>query len=216
MSGSRTVLVAGAVALALIMAAPRSAAAQAWGYPAWQPSNLTTREFNFGVAGGDPGTSGVFQWREGVGPLTNFNLDIGVASPGHGADTRFLIGGGFVQQLLRASKDTPIDLLLTAGIYGSFAGRSLGRIPVGVVVGHRFATESPQVFVTPYVHPRLSIDFASRSTQLNVNFDIGTDVQFTPTLSLRPALSIGSVGESGSDVAFGLSLAVRPTPLGGR
>lgn len=212
--GARNALVAGALALASLGA--RSAAAQAWGYPAWQPSSLTTREFNFGVAGGDPGTSGVFQWREGIGPQTNFTLDLGVASPGHGADTRFLLGGGFVQQLVRASRETPIDLLLTAGIYGSFAGHSLGRIPVGVVVGHRFATESPQVFITPYVHPRLSLDFASGDTQLNVNFDIGTDIQFTPSLSLRPALSIGSVGGSGSDVAFGLSLAVHPTPLGGR
>lgn len=198
-------LLAGAV---MVVAAP-AASAQAWGYPAWQPSNLTSRELNFGVAGGDPGTSGVFQWREGLSSESQFNLDVGVASPGHHADTRFLLGGGFTQRLVRATKETPIDVLFTAGLYGSFAGRSLGRIPIGVVVGHRFPTEG-NVFITPYVHPRLSIDFGGGDSQLNVNFDFGADFEMTHTLSLRPAISVGSIGGSGSDVSFGLSLAYHP------
>ena len=111
---------AAALAFAALSAAP--AAAQAWTYPSFQLPRTTPREFNFAVADG-AGTSLLFQWREGMG-MTSANqlsLDVGyVDSEVPGADGAFLVGGQFAHQILRSGTDTPLDLLLTAGVNGAF------------------------------------------------------------------------------------------------
>jgi hypothetical protein len=212
-------LVAG---VASILAAPR-AQAQAWHYPAFQPPTIATREFNFAVAGGgDYGTTGLFQWREGIGPDTHFGLDVGFADPDFG-DTGFLIGGGIGQRLMRSTPETPIDLVLTGGIYGEFGSNpSLIRIPIGVSVGHRFPIQNSNMAITPYVHPRLSIDACVSDcgdepndigTKVKVNFDFGADFEVTRMLSLRGALTVGGVSVGDSKVGFGFGLVFHPQTL---
>jgi hypothetical protein len=198
-----------------------SARAQAWHYPTYQPPVIATREFNFGVSGSDAyGTTGIFQWREGIGPDTHLNLDVGFASPS--GSTGFLIGGGIGQRILRATPDTPIDMVLTGGIYGEFGVKpNYVRIPLGVSVGHRFPIQGTRTALTPYVHPRLSLDACVSDchgigTDVNVNFDIGADFEATRVLSLRGALTVGGVGAGSSKVGFGFGLVFRPATLGRR
>jgi hypothetical protein len=211
---------------ATFAAAPR-AQAQAWHYPAFQPPSIATREFNFAVAGGDVyGTTGIFQWREGIGPDTHLSLDLGFADADFG-DTGFLIGGGIGQRLMRSTPETPIDLVLTGGLYGEFGVKpSFVRIPIGVAVGHRFPIQGTTTAITPFVHPRLSIDACLSDcdlgfgqdigTKVKVNFDFGADFEVTRTLSLRGALTVGGISEFDSKVGFGFGLAFRPATLSTR
>jgi hypothetical protein len=212
--------IAALVAGAAIMPMAQSAEAQAWHYPAFQPPAIATREFNFAVAGGDAyGTTGLFQWREGIGPDTHLSLDVGFADP-DGGDTGFLLGGGIGQRIMRATSETPIDMVLTGGIYGEFGSNpSLFRLPLGVVVGHRFPIQGTTTALTPYVHPRISIDACISDcdrgnrdigTDVKVNFDIGVDFEVTRTLSLRGAVLIGGVSEFDSKAGFGFGLAFHP------
>lgn len=200
----------------LLAAAP--AAAQAWHYPALQPPAISTREFNFAVAGGSGlyGTTGLAQWREGVGPDTHLAFDLGFASPT--GTTYFLLGAAVGQRLVRSSPQTPIDLVLTGGLYGAFSGDfSVVRLPIGVSVGHRFPLQGGMA-LTPYAHPRLSIDVCASNcngvgTDLNVNFDMGLDWEINRTLSLRGAFTVGGVSALPSRTSFGFSLAFHPQTL---
>ena len=197
--------------LALVVA-PAAAQAQAWTYPSFQPPAIVDREYNFGVAdGGDAGTSLLFQWREGFSPLSQLSLDVGFADP-DGGDGRFLIGGAYGRQLIRANADVPLDLMLTGGVYGSFGGDvQVFRIPVGVSVGHRFPLEG-QLAITPYIHPRASIDILTGDaddTEINVAFDLGVNFEVTRQLSLRFGAVFNDLDEDG----FGLSVAYRPRGL---
>src|SRR5262249_3565654 len=59
-----------------------TAHAQAWNQPTFQPPRVVNREFNFAVfTGGDGGTGLVAQWREGIAPDWQLELEAGFASP---------------------------------------------------------------------------------------------------------------------------------------
>ncbi|HEY7877859.1 MAG TPA: hypothetical protein VIC55_06525 [Gemmatimonadaceae bacterium] len=204
-------LVAGAASITLAGAAD----AQAWHYPAFQPPTISTREFTFAVAGGgDYGTAGLAQWREGIGPDTHLAFDVGFDSPS-GNSTLFMLGGAIGQRLMRSTQQTPLDLILTGGLYGAFSSDlSYIRVPIGVSVGHRFPLQGGMA-ITPYVAPRLSVDACvsdcgGTGTNVNVDFDIGADWELNPVLSLRGALTVGKVGALPSKTGFGIGLAFRP------
>lgn len=215
-SPTSTLLAALCAAAALVLAAV-PAGAQAWHYPALQPPAISSREFNFAVAGGGSyGTTGVAQWREGIGPDTHLAFDLGFASPT--GTTYFLIGAAVGQRLIRASQQTPIDMILTGGLYGAFSSNfSVVRLPIGVSVGHRFPLQGGMA-LTPYAAPRLSIDVCASScngtgTDLNVNFDMGLDWEINRTLSMRGALTVGGVSDGPSKTGFGFSLAFHPQTM---
>jgi hypothetical protein len=198
------------------VSAAAGANAQAWHYPAFQPPTIATREFNFAIAGGgDYGTSGLFQWREGLGPDTHFSLDAGFTDPDY-ADAGFLIGGGLGQRIMRSTPDTPIDVILTGGVYGEFGSSvSLVRIPIGAVVGHTFPIEGSKLAITPYVHPRVSLDACvsdcnGLDTKVKLNFDLGADFAVTQKLSFRGAIVIGGVSAGDSQAGFGFGVAFHP------
>lgn len=221
----RSLLLSPLGAAALLAGGAGLSQAQAWNYPSFQPPRVTPREFNIGIAeGGGPGTSLLFQWREPLSPRASFAFDIGMADPDWGAhDTRFLVGGQYGQQLAGARADQPIDVLLTFGLFGSFGDPyNFVRIPVGVSLGHRFPLEG-QLAITPYVHPRVSVDYCSScqprggvspysgsDTDIALTFDLGASFEFTPRMALRiSALFSGSdllVNQNG----FGISLAWHP------
>lgn len=210
----RRTITAAALAGVALVASSEALSAQAWVYPSFQPPSVVDREYQGIIADGDEGgTSLVFQWREGLGPRSQFSLDAGIADPEFG-DARFLIGGGYGYQMNRASAnpDLPLDMLFTAGAYGSFGdGLSIIRIPVGVSIGRRFPLEG-DLAITPYVHPRAALFFCSDcadETDLRINFDLGVDFELTQTLSLRGSIMFGGDDEE----AFGLGFAWRPRGL---
>src|SRR5690349_17987089 len=150
------------LSFAAALAVPAAAGAQAWAYPSFQPPRVMSREFNFGVAdAGHAGTSLIFQWREGLTPRTQLSFDAGFADPDGESNGKLLLGGQFAGMLTEAKADMPLAFLLTAGL--NFAvgdGSDLVRVPLGVSVGHRFPLDEGFA-ITPYVHPRLSLDMCT-------------------------------------------------------
>ena len=221
MIARKTVLRAAALAAAALCSFASRSGAQAWNYPSFQQPRVVDREYNFLVAdGGDAGTTFAFQWREGVSLRDQLSLDVGLADPDFG-DTKFLIGGQYAHQLVTSSAQVPFDLLLTAGVNGAFGDGSLLRIPVGVSFGRRFPLEGG-LAITPYVHPRISLDVCGSNcgggdrSDVSLDFDLGANFDFTPQFALRfSALFTGSDNDLW-DNAFGLSLAWRPPGLSRR
>lgn len=212
MQHARRLTIIGLAALAL----SQGASAQAWSYPAFQIPSLVEREFNFGVAdGGIAGVSAVFQWREMTGPRTQLSLDAGVADPERGEySTTVFAGGQFAYQLATATTETPLDFLLTAGVNVAINKRPVFRIPVGVVVGHRFPLEG-DLAITPFVHPRLSFDLCgkcSNDTELGLIFDLGANLEVTRSIALRASAFFGG-SDLFDDDGFGLSIAWTPRGL---
>ena len=201
---------------------PGVAHAQFYAYPSFQVPRVSFREYNFAVGDGpDAGTSRVCQWREGMNDRMHLQLDAGLADPTRaGGDARFIMGGTAARQMTTASDDFPLDMLLTFGIGGSFGGgQSFVRVPVGLSVGHRFAFDAPFA-VTPYAHPRLSLDFCSRcssgghsDSNLGVDVDLGVDVEISSAISLRASALLAGSDLFSRDNGFGVSLAWRPKAL---
>lgn len=201
-------------AAAVTILAATTAEAQAWNYPAFQPPRTSPREFNLGVASGDDyGTSLVFQWREPVGLRTQLSFDAGFADPDFGDDAYFFAGGQFAYQLARATADMPVDFLFTAGMNGAFGDFNLFRVPVGVVLGHRFPLEG-QLAITPFLHPRLMMEFcsdcAADDSEFGLGFDIGANFEFSPRMALRLGIVLGGTNYFDDQSGFGVSLAWRP------
>jgi hypothetical protein len=198
---------------ALVLAAVAPLGAQAYAYPALQPSRIAEREYNFALAdAGNAGTSIVFQWREGMGnPKLQFTMDAGFAQPGGNANSRLIIGGGLAYQIASATEEMPFDIVLAGGL-GFTTGDNITttRIPFGAVVGHRFPLEGGFA-ISPFVHPRLSWNRASfngnsvTDTQLDV--DVGANFEFKPQMAVRLAVALGD------DDAVAISLAWTPRGL---
>ncbi len=206
---SAAVLVSGAF--------PATAGAQAWSYPAFQPPHLTVREFNVGVAdAGGAGTSLVGQWREQAGPRHQYSFDLGIADPGAGAADLIIFGGAQVAwQLSAASDEVPLDFMMIAGAYAAIGDRTRFRVPVGVSVGKRFEFEDDMA-LTPYIHPRLSLDLCNNcgGSDLGVSFDLGASFELSRTIAVRASgLFVGTDG--GDHEGFGVSIAWTPPALSG-
>jgi hypothetical protein len=209
------------ISLALAALIPTAARAQFYSYPSFEIPRIALREYNFAVADGkDGGTSLLFQWREGMNDRMHLQLDAGLADPNSPrSDARLIVGGSFASQIRQATDDLPLDMQFTAGIGGNFGGgTSFLRIPVGLSVGHRFALDAPFA-VTPYAHPRLSVDFCSRcaggshDTTLGVDVDLGVSGELSSSLALRASLLFAGSDFYGRGNAFGFSLAWTPRHL---
>ena len=208
-------------AVAVVFAAPVAAGAQAWAYPAFQPPRVMTREFNFGVAdAGHAGTSLVFQWREGLSPRSQLSLDVGFADPDGEGNGKFLLGGQFAGLLTEAKADMPLDFLGTVGLNMALGdGGNLVRVPFGVSIGHRFELDEGFA-ITPYAHPRISLDICSdcsksgdNETDLGIDFDLGVNFEVTRQLSFRVSALFGGSDTFGDSDGFGISLAWSPPGL---
>jgi hypothetical protein len=200
---------------AAVAGSATEAGAQAWNQPAFQPPRVVNREFNFAVfTGGDGGTGVVAQWREGIAPDFQLELEVGFASPDVG-ETHGLIGGSLGYQLARETKDIPLDFLLTGGFYDAFGNPNVFRFPFGLSVGHRFAIEKSTMAITPFVQPRLSIDHGEGDTKLGVEFDIGGSFELTPQLAVRLLGTFGGSNVMPNDPGIGFSVAWTPLGLHG-
>lgn len=200
---------------AAVLAAPLSA--QSYNYPALQTPRIVEREYNFAAASaGNAGTSLLFQWREGLNANWQFSLEGGIAAPKN-LDTRLLLGAGLAWQWVRATADLPFDFAVT-GEAGLSAGNSMTivRIPVGVSAGHTFTLDNGNE-LTPFVHPRLSIDNCSSctgsKTKLDVDVDVGVNYEITPQVAVRLAGMLGGQDYLGATNAIGFSIAWTPKGL---
>lgn len=215
----------GAAALALGAAARGApAAAQAWNYPSLHLPYTTVREYNFAVAsGGDAGTSLYAQWREDIGLGLELNVEAGLADPkARGIDTRLFLGAGLAGMLWNATSDLPLDVLIAGGIYPSFGDPgTIVRVPIGVVAGRRFPLEGG-IAVTPFIHPRVSLDFCGSCADesgVSIDLELGSDVEINQHFALRAGLQFSgntSLGGIEDNTAFGISVAWKPTALTGR
>ncbi len=216
MSPIRSLVTAAALLSASLAAAP-TARAQAWNYPSFQIPRVVSRDFNFGLAdGGNPGTSLLVQWHEGMSARTQLSLDGGFADPqGVGSDNVVFVGGQFAHVLASESAEMPLDFLLTAGLNAAFVNTfTLVRIPVGVSIGHRFPLEQGMA-ITPYVHPRLSIDVCGDcagpdNSKVGISFDVGASFEVNRQIALRASAMFGGSDFLANDSAFGISLAWTP------
>ena len=206
--------------LIALVIAPSMALAQSYTYPAFQQPTLVEREYNFAAAdAGRAGTTLLFQWREGVTPRWQLGVDAGLASPGGSASTRLVVGVTAATELARATADFPFDIALTAGAGLSSAdGKYVVRVPIGASVGHSFALDGGMQ-ITPFVHPRLSLDRCSScriggtDAQLNVEVDVGVGLQITQQVALRVAAIAGGSDYLGSHDGVGFSVAWTPKGL---
>jgi hypothetical protein len=210
------------LAVALVLAAalpPAVLQAQALNYPAMQVPSVSNRDFT-GALVGSGGTMLMVQWREEASTRMHVGLDAGLYDPSR-SDSRLVlfVAGHLGRDLVRASREQPLDLLLTAG-----AGVSLGhdrngfRLPIGVSMGHTFELDEGMA-ITPFVHPRVSLDLCSScaprgrsQTDVSLNFDVGASFELNRRLAVRvSALFSGTDQFGGGDV---IAVGMTWTPEG--
>lgn len=200
-------------ALTLVLAP--ALGAQAWNYPSFQPPTVVSREFNFGIAdAGRGGTTLLFQWREGSTPRSQFSLDAGLVAPEGRGDNLVILGGAWAYQLHQSNSLLPLDFLLTAGAGAALGNGTALRVPVGVSIGHTFGLEG-SASVTPYVHPRLSLDFCdcgNDDVSLGIDFDLGANFDITQALALRASAYFGG-GDIFGRNGIGFSIAWKSPAL---
>ncbi len=90
------------------------------------------------------------------------------------------------------------------------------RIPFGAAVGHTF-TCGNDMQLTPFMHPRLSIDHCGGcggvTTKLDVDVDIGVNYEITPQVGFVSRGLLGRTSYVGSTNAIGFSVAWTPKGL---
>lgn len=198
-------LIAGVTMMNPVMT--NSLEAQAANYPALQLPRASTRDYTAAIAAGS-GTVALFQWREGAGPGMHLGLDVGLADYKGSDDITLFVGGSFAKELLRSAGEQPLDVLLSAGVGAGFGGgTNVFRIPVGVSVGHTFALDDG-MSITPFVHPRISLDLCSdcgdgSKNDVSLAFDLGGNFQVNRQFAIRAAASF-----TGSDIFRDDSFAV--------
>lgn len=196
-----------------------TASAQAFNYPSLQVPSASTRDYTAALGGG-AGTTAIFQWREGWTPTRHLGLDVGLIDR-KGADKLMLFVGGSVgQELVRATKDQPLDLLLTGGAGLAFgSGVTVLRVPIGLSLGHTFELDQG-MSLTPYVHPRISFDNCSScgsrgrgKAEASLNFDLGASFQVSSHFAVRAAGSFSGADLVGTEDSFAVGLVWTPAAL---
>ncbi|WP_411281507.1 autotransporter outer membrane beta-barrel domain-containing protein [Gemmatimonas sp.] len=214
-----------AFTLGAVMAAftvTQRADAQASNYPSLQVPTASTRDYTAAVSSG-AGTTALFQWREGWAPRKHWQLDAGLIDRKGSDNLSLFVGGGIGQEIARAKGDQPLDLLFTAGAGAAFGGGyTLVRIPVGVSIGHTFDLEQGMA-ITPYVHPRASLDLASSGgrdggsqSEVSLNFDLGVNFQVNSQFAVRAAAAFTGSELAGAQDTFAIGFNWTPAPLSRR
>ena len=180
-------------------------AAQSFFAPGLQPSQIAGREATVALL--DAGSAGlVGQWRQPLArPKTQLTLEGGLLGGQGGSASQILLGAGVAYQLATVSEQLPVDVALTGGLGLSSGGGSTLTIPIGASVGRRFELDGGFV-VTPYLHPQLALTRVAvgdvSDTDLDLNIDLGANVQVNPTMAIRLGFSLGDRDA----LALGLSL----------
>lgn len=219
---SRMAVAVAAAMVGLVVVAPRAADAQAYNYPSMQTPRASARDYTAAIVGG-AGSTFLFQWREGLSKTLHWQIDAGFADPEGGVDPLLFVGGSLGKELLHAREDQPLDVLFTAGAGAAFGGNSTAfRLPVGVSVGHTFDLDQGMT-ITPFVHPRLSVDACGRCgsnntsrTNLSANFDIGGHWQVNRQFGVRASASFSGSDLVGTDETVAVGFSWTPAGLARR
>ena len=206
-------------ALVAAVSVSERADAQASNYPSMQVPTASTRDYTAAVSSG-AGTTALFQWREGWAPRRHWQLDAGLIDRKGSDNLSLFVGAGIGQELANASGDQPLDLLFTAGAGAAFGGGStVVRLPVGVSIGHTFDLEQG-VALTPFVHPRASLDVASGKrgdagsrSEVSLNFDLGVNLQVNRQFAVRAAAAFTGSELAGAQDSFAIGFNWTPAPL---
>lgn len=196
--------------------------AQASNYPSMQVPTASTRDYTAAVSSG-AGTTALFQWREGWAPRRHWQLDAGLIDRKGSDALSLFVGGGIGQEIARARGDQPLDLLFTASAGAAFGGgATVVRIPVGVSIGHTFDLEQGMA-ITPYVHPRASLDWASSGgrsgdsqSEVSLNFDLGVNFRVNSQFAVRAAAAFTGSDLAGAQDTFAIGFNWTPAPLSRR
>ena len=212
----RHAFIATSVAMCLPMGLVR---AQAFHYPALQLPTVSTRDYTGAVAGG-AGSTALFQWREGWTSNRHLQLDVGLSDPKGSATILMFAGGAVAQQLTRASGLQPLDVLITGGAGAGFGnGFTLVRFPIGVSLGHSCELDNDMA-VTPYVHPRASVDLCSscgtsggKKSEVSLSFDLGASFQVSKEFGIQLAGSFSGSDLVGGNDTFSVGMSWTPGAL---
>lgn len=151
--------------------------------------------------GDDLGFAGI--WRQ------SGNINLGVRA-GLTGDLIHL-GGEFFNALDVLGSRSPVLVSWVFGFGASFDDEVTWlRVPLGVSAG--IALDAGATTVTPYVHPRLALDFVTTGsgddeesdTEINLPVDVGADIALGESLVLR----VGATFEGGRST-FGAGAAYR-------
>jgi hypothetical protein len=143
------------------------------------------------------------------------NINLGVRGGLAPGTFDWLLGAEFYGPLNVLGPDSPLLLSWIVAGGAMFGGDGPGdsdatalRIPVGLSVGLNLG--SANVAITPYVHPRLAFDLLAISegddeetdTEINLDADLGADVQLGESLVLRAGVTIGDFTTFGAGLAY--------------
>ena len=201
---------------------PAIAHAQASNYPSMQVPTASTRDYTAAVSSG-AGTTALFQWREAWKPSRHWQLEAGLTDRKGSDALSLFVDGGIGQEIARARGDQPLDVLFTAGAGAAFGGgATLVRIPVGVSIGHTFGLEQGMA-ITPYVHPRASLAWASGGgasgggqSEVSLNFDLGVNFQVNSQFAVRAAAAFTGSELGGAQDTFAVGFNWTPASLSRR
>jgi hypothetical protein len=121
------------------------------------------------------------------------------------ADGGALLAGVDYRRPLGLAGTEPIDLALTLGGQAMLGDADGFGAQVGLSLGYTFT--SPELTVTPYLHPRLAvvkIDTGADDdeAELEAMADLGIDLGFSPNLALRFGANLGEGANWGIGLAW--------------
>lgn len=154
-------------------------------------------------------------WRRS-GSLVDVGVRAGLANVDRPGDDGVALSAGLdlSNELVAAYEAFPLDVSWTSGLGGVWAPESdvaMVRVPAGLVAGRRIRVE--EAVVTPYLHPRLALDFVFREdtpgpggagdeTDLRLDLDFGIDVRVRPEWSVRAGVTLGRAVTVGAGLTF--------------
>lgn len=214
------------LSLSVLACAPLSG--QVWDTPAFHPpygEDGGTLYLFFPNEVSDVGAAGT--WRKS-GEVLDLGLRGGVSASGE--EVAVLAGLDVKNELVAATPRFPLDVAWVGGVGVSGVPETetvLVRLPLGFTVGRRFSNpdpeggSGPELSLTPYVYPRVALDFTFRrgttgpaldalggagagdETDLRFDVDLGFDARFAAEWRLRVAVTLGH------DEAVGLGFGFR-------
>jgi len=145
-------------------------------------------------------------WRLGPAP-GGMGIRGGVAEDFSG-ELSIFGGVDFSGGLAERDAEFPLDVIWLAGVGGGVSnGEVLVSLPAGVSLGR--VVRNDRVQFTPYVGPRVMLDVllgderAGEDVDLGVAVDVGFDLAFAPSWTLRFASSMGDRDAILLGIAFG-------------
>lgn len=124
----------------------------------------------------------------------------------------FSAGLDLKNELVSAYEEFPLDVSWATGVGASALpelDRAAVRVPLGLVVGREIEGEG--VTFTPYLHPRLGLDFLFREdppagpgdrTDLRMDLDFGADLRVDDAWSVRVGFTMGRDFTAGAGLTF--------------